>query len=200
MGIIVFGIGVGSKVALAGALLHTLNHAVTKALLFLAYGNISRSYEAAGIAGQPTGVLRTMPRTGWITSIGGLALVGAPPFSIFFSELTILWGACNTIWQPLMEAPTLATLGHISIWLNIGGLLVFVIATTSIFFGLCRHLSGLALGRAAGERRLDERWDQLAPLLLLLGAVVALGVWIAPPLTRLIGESVALIYPENTVP
>jgi len=38
MGIVVFGIGIGGPLALFGALLHALNHAMTKALMFLTFG------------------------------------------------------------------------------------------------------------------------------------------------------------------
>ena len=44
MGIIAFGLGIGGPVALAGALLHALNHALTKALMFLTFGNVRREY------------------------------------------------------------------------------------------------------------------------------------------------------------
>ena len=49
MGIIAFGFGVGGKIAVFGALLHAFNHALTKALMFLAFGNVRVQLEASGI-------------------------------------------------------------------------------------------------------------------------------------------------------
>ena len=96
MGIITFGIGIGGPIALFGALLHVLNHAITKTLMFLSFGNVMRQYEKVGIEqADITGVLRSMPVTGAIMTLGGLALVGTPPFNIFMSEFIILWGALS---------------------------------------------------------------------------------------------------------
>ena len=115
MGIITFGLGIGGSVAIFGALLHVLNHAVTKALMFMAFGNIVRSYAGAAPplapTEQPTGVLRRMPITGTLLTLGGLALVGMPPFNIFMSELIMLWGALERLWNFKSQDYNLAPFG-----------------------------------------------------------------------------------------
>ena len=139
MGIIAFGIGIGGEVALFGALFHALNHAVTKSLMFLAFGNIMRRYEKLGITQENiTDVLRRMPITGGILALGGLALVGTPLFNIFLSEFIILWGTFDRLRQPPIA-------GGLPSWVLIAAVAVFMLSTTLIFYGLVRHLARLLL-------------------------------------------------------
>lgn len=102
IGIISMGLGVGfiglgvSNVILAvigfgGAMLHTLNHAIFKALLFFGAGNVyvsahSRNMEELG------GLIKKMPKTAMIFLIGSLAIGALPPFGGFVSELMIYDG------------------------------------------------------------------------------------------------------------
>jgi hydrogenase-4 component F len=165
------GIGIGGRVALFGALLHVLNHGVTKSLMFLAYGNVQDNYPPPGKAAGRTeqglgeergGVLRAMPWTGSLLALGGLALVGTPPFSIFLSEFLILWGAFDEI----LAVPT---------WWLITSMVIFLLAVTIIFGGLVRHLSRMLLGNPPEDYR-RETPRQVVPLLALLVVVVLLGV------------------------
>ncbi|MCO1601828.1 hydrogenase 4 subunit F [Desulfosporosinus nitroreducens] len=89
MGIIAVAVGFGSKLALYGAFLHMINHALTKSSLFFIAGNVSQHYHTKRIL-RIKGLLKTMPVTGPALMIGGLAIAGAPPFSIFTSEFIIL--------------------------------------------------------------------------------------------------------------
>ncbi|MBK8050832.1 MAG: hypothetical protein IPK16_29245 [Anaerolineales bacterium] len=80
MGIIAFGLGIGGPIALFGALLHTLNHALTKALMFLSFGTVAGRFTGpTGNQRAISNVLMWMPALGLIPAIGGLALVGMPP-------------------------------------------------------------------------------------------------------------------------
>ncbi|MCA9923153.1 MAG: hypothetical protein KC421_12315, partial [Anaerolineales bacterium] len=193
MGIITFGIGIGGPIALSGALLHSLNHAVTKALMFLSYGNVYRQYRQAHAdpgtfdQTQITGVLRTMPVTGTIMILGGLALVGMPPFNIFMSEFIILWGAVTQYQNELITIPGWQLIVATAVTL-------FLLSTTLIFMGLVRHLSRLVLHKMEPEPMLQERFFQdLSPLILLMGFVLLMGVWVMPPLSQLITDSVRIV-------
>ncbi|MEW6029681.1 MAG: proton-conducting transporter membrane subunit [Chloroflexota bacterium] len=185
MGIITFGLALGGPIAIFGALLHSLNHAITKALMFLAFGNVIKQYNERGVQ-EPeiTGVLKSMPLTGGILSLGGLALVGAPPFNIFMSEFIILWGAFSKFWATSEFSP----------WVIGLAIFVFVFSTTLIFFGLVRHLGKIVLNPSP---RLEciEKFDgaKTVPLVFLATLMLALGVWVFPILANLINESIKVI-------
>jgi hydrogenase-4 component F len=89
MGIISLGIGIGGPVGIYGALLHILNHAISKPLMFFASGKIQSRFGTTNIA-NVNGVLSSMPLLGILTFIGALSLSGTPPFNIFVSEFTVL--------------------------------------------------------------------------------------------------------------
>ncbi len=96
IGIILLGIGaclvlhaerhdVWASFALAAALLHTLNHAVFKALLFLAAGAFEKTVGALELD-RLGGLLRRMPWTGGAFLVGAMAIAGLPPLNGFASE------------------------------------------------------------------------------------------------------------------
>lgn len=89
MGIIAIGLGLGGPLGLFGALLHTFNHSVAKSLLFFSAGNVRHNLGTLRMDGI-TGMGRMMPLTSAALVIGGLAIVGLPPFSLFASEFAIL--------------------------------------------------------------------------------------------------------------
>lgn len=195
MGIITFGIGIGGPVALFGALLHALNHAITKSLMFLSWGNIMRQYEQAVPQDEAlpqeeiTGVLRSMPWTGAVLTIGGLALVGTPPFNIFMSEFIILWGTFTRFWGPSAETVSLIPRPIIAT-----ALILFMLSTTLIYYGLVRHLARLVLNKGPVEQKLEEKFlRDLFPLFLLLALVVLFGFWVIPALSDLITNSVNIV-------
>lgn len=89
MGIVAVAIGVFTPLSLFGALLQMINHSFTKSMLFLASGNILEKYETKLII-KVRGVLKILPVTGVVFLLGLFAIAGAPPFSVFTSELNIL--------------------------------------------------------------------------------------------------------------
>ncbi|OGC16153.1 hypothetical protein A2282_04610 [candidate division WOR-1 bacterium RIFOXYA12_FULL_36_13] len=88
IGIILIGLGF-SGIGIYGALLHTVNHAITKSFMFLGAGNIVKKYKT-GNMNIIRGVINLLPFTGTLFILGAFALGGTPPFSIFLSEFTIL--------------------------------------------------------------------------------------------------------------
>jgi hydrogenase-4 component F len=94
MGIISLGVGIGGPLGVYGAMLHILNHALSKPLMFFASGKIQARYGSTRIE-NISGVLSSMPLLGTLTFIGALSLAGTPPFNIFISEFTILKAAVD---------------------------------------------------------------------------------------------------------
>lgn len=89
MGIIALGLSFGGAVGLFGSLFHLLNHAVTKAAMFLTGGNLALAARTKDLE-EIHGALVAAPGTGALLLLGGLALAGVPPFSMFSSEFLIL--------------------------------------------------------------------------------------------------------------
>lgn len=92
IGIITLGLGLGTPLAIAGALLHVFNHAVAKSLMFFGAANIVSVYKKHNM-NAIRGVINVMPFTGMMVLLGVFALTGFAPFSIFVSELLIVIAA-----------------------------------------------------------------------------------------------------------
>jgi hydrogenase-4 component B len=133
IGIITLGLGIGvlgtslqmplvAVIGFAGGLLHVLNHAIFKSLLFLGAGAVAvragtRDMDRLG------GLLKRMPRTGIAFFIGAAAIAGVPPLNGFVSELLIFFAGYDGIAQG--SALVVATAGAAVAALGlIGGLAV----------------------------------------------------------------------------
>jgi hydrogenase-4 component F len=92
VGIISVGLGLGAPLAMAGALLHVLNHAVVKSLMFFGAGDIVSAYKKHNM-NAIRGVIKALPFTGIMLLLGVFALTGFPPFSVFISEIMIIIAA-----------------------------------------------------------------------------------------------------------
>lgn len=179
MGILALGVGLGGLAA-TGAMLHAVNHSITKGLLFLAAGNLLAFYRTKSIH-DIQGVLKSMPVTGCLWVAGFLAITGSPPFGLFLSELTILKGALDG--------------GH---W-YISAL--YLLALGVIFVAMARLILPMAFGSptkaaaaaemAQGPTR-EPAWSVIPPL--VLGAIVlVLGVFVPAPLWDALREAAAAI-------
>ena len=86
VGIVALGLGFGGPVGTYGALLHVVNHGVTKALAFFAAGNAIARYGSRDMR-VIRGLLAVAPIGATLLMLAALSLAGVPPFSIFVSEL-----------------------------------------------------------------------------------------------------------------
>ncbi len=80
-------LGVGSA---AAGIFHLMNHAIFKALLFLAAGAVIHMAHHQKDAFKLGGLYKYMPQTALLFLVGILALAGVPPFNGFFSKDWIL--------------------------------------------------------------------------------------------------------------
>jgi hydrogenase-4 component B len=98
VGIILMGIGMSmllihrggaadilAALGLAAALLHTLNHAAFKGLLFLCAGSVQSATHLLNME-ELGGLARRMPWTTWLFLIGAVAISALPPLNGFVSE------------------------------------------------------------------------------------------------------------------
>jgi hydrogenase-4 component F len=174
MGILVLGIGLGGA-GIFGALLHTVNNALTKGLLFLAAGNIHRAFKSKRLE-DVTGAIQRLPLSGSLFLVGFLAVTGSPPFGTFVSELTILGAAMN---------------GHRFI---VAALYLFLLAV--VFIGMGATVLAVVQGTPPEDpegRSYSESWFKVAPMFASLALVVMMGTWIPGPVLALIQDAARLL-------
>ena len=80
----------------AGALLHVMNHALFKGLLFFGAGAVVHSTGTRNLE-RLGGLFKRMPWTGATFFIGAAAICGLPPFNGFAGEFLIYAGAFNAL-------------------------------------------------------------------------------------------------------
>lgn len=200
IGIVCAGIGLGllglsygisflMVLGFAGALLHILNHAVFKGLLFLGSGVIvhesgTRDVDLLG------GLLKRMPRTGVCFLVGAMAIAGLPPLNGFVSEFILYWASFQGIVSG--SSGMVAFLSMIFSLAVIGGLAVvgFVKIFTTVFLGEPRS----ALGR---ESR-DPGWCMQLPMVILSVMCLILAGLVPFYLVRLLTPIIAQIIKAPT--
>ncbi|MEO9175060.1 MAG: proton-conducting transporter membrane subunit, partial [Gaiellales bacterium] len=144
VGIVLLGLGAAlvlrsqgnaawASIALAAALLHMLNHAFFKALLFLAAGSIDHAVHGLEL-NRLGGLLRRMPWTGGAFLVAAAGIAGIAPLGGFISE-----------WLILLALLHLALGGSVAAGIS-GALALAVLAMTAALSVFCFvKVSGLVL-------------------------------------------------------
>lgn len=156
VGIVALGLGFGGPVGTYGALLHVVNHGVTKALAFFAAGKAIARYGTRDMRAIRGG-FALAPIGATLFLLAALSLAGVPPFSIFVSELLVLRGGIGQ--------------GH---WVAIG---IFLAMVVVIFAGLLHHAGAMVFGEpplAASQE--GEDWSPILGMMLLAAIMVWLGL------------------------
>lgn len=172
MGILALGTGLG-QAAVYGAMLHAVNHSLTKAMLFLTAGNILAVYQTK-TASQVRGLFSVIPLSGLLWVAGLLAITGFPPFGTFLSEFTIL--------QSTVEQG------------RYGIAAAFLMLLAFIFVGF----SAIALRMAQGRKSefvqtACERPLAVVPPMILIAAVLVLGIYVPQPLNDMLHRIAVLL-------
>jgi len=208
LGVALIGQAVGSSammlLGMCGALLHVLNHATFKALLFLGAGSVihttgTREIDLMG------GAARRLPYTALLFGIGAVAICGLPPLNGFVSELLIYLGFFRGL-QSNGGAAVVVSLAAPALAL-VGGLAVacFVKVYGIVFLGVPRSETHAA--------RHEAGWQMLLPMLLLGGLCIAIGlapglvagslqrtsVTVLPLLVRATGVSLQELVPMTMI-
>jgi hydrogenase-4 component F len=89
MGIATFAFGMGGPVAAFGGLLHMTAHSLTKSAIFFAVGHATQKTGTQNMD-EIRGLVHVSPAVGWGLMVGGIAILGIPPFGVFASEFVIL--------------------------------------------------------------------------------------------------------------
>ena len=152
---------------LAGAVLHVMNHALFKALLFLGAGAVdhacgTREIDLLG------GVARAMPRTAVLFLLGAAAISGLPPLNGFVSEWLVYLGSMRALsskaslvpWA-VLAAPVLALVGGLAA-------ACFAKVVGTVFLGS---------PRSEHVARHEAAPAMLAPMAALAGACAFIGLF-----------------------
>lgn len=92
IGFILLGLGIGTKLAILGAVFHIFNHAIFKSLLFYNSGAVEMALGTRDL--RKMGNLKdAMPVTSATSMVASLSVAGLPPFNGFFSKLIIIIAA-----------------------------------------------------------------------------------------------------------
>ena len=198
IGIIVIGIGVGvlgsaygsptlAALGFAAGLLHVINHAIFKGLLFLGAGALQHAAHTVELE-KLGGLLKRMPWTGVCFLIGSAAIVGLPPLNGFISEFLLIYAGYAGLLLPTASAAAAGLTLLVAIGL-IGGLAAacFAKAFGIVFLGAPRS--------AEAEHAHEAPWPMLAAMavLALLCIVIGFaGTLVVPTLAATVADASGL--------
>lgn len=192
IGIIAMGIGLGvlgmglnnpilASLGFAGGLLHVINHAFFKGLLFLGSGAIwretgTREIDVLG------GLIKKMPVTAFCFLIGAVAISGLPPLNGFISEFLVYFASFKSIFGD--RATVFVSLASIASLALIGSLAA---ACFSKAFGI------IFLGEPRGAHSAKAREPgilMLAPMVILAALCVLIGLS-GPYIVGIFGKAIS---------
>ena len=161
MGILALGLGVGGA-GIFAVLLHLVNNALAKGVLFLTAGNIHRTFGDKTLD-HVRGALRRLPISGGLFLLGFMAITGSPPFGPFISEFALLRATVSG--------------GHWSIAIAFTGLLGL------IFIGMADTALSVVQGVPQESKESALQHDSallvFTPCVFAVG-VLALGLYLPP--------------------
>lgn len=156
VGYITLALGVGTPLAIAGAIFHLFNHAIFKSLLFVNAAAVEKESGTREM-GELGGIAAKMPVTGWTSVVGALSTAGIPPLSGFWSKLVIVLAAWMAGYHAVAAAAVLA---------SVITLAYFLMMQRKMFFGL--------LGEKFNDLKEAGAWA-LVPAVALAALTAALG-------------------------
>lgn len=185
IGIITLGLGIGliglfnghldvAVLGFGGGILHVLNHALFKGLLFLGAGSVISATGTSSIDAQG-GLLKRMPKTGISFLVGSAAISGLPPLNGFVSEFLIYMAA-------FISLVKYGTIGAPSLWYACPAILT--IASLALIGGLAQSCFAKAFGivflgeprSSAAEKAVESSRMMWVPMIILAFACIAIGL------------------------
>jgi hydrogenase-4 component F len=169
MGIATFAFGMGGPVAAFAGLLHMTAHSLTKSAIFFAVGHAAQKTGTQSIEAI-RGLIHVSPAVGWGLMLGGMAILGIPPFGVFASEFLILTTAMRD--HPWATPILLLGLG---------------VAFAAIF----SRVQAMVFGETTAQPLPHP--PALLPVFLHLALVLLLGLYIPPYLADWYRQAAAMI-------
>ncbi|MDA8174884.1 MAG: proton-conducting transporter membrane subunit [Nitrospiraceae bacterium] len=178
MGIISTSFGAGGQFGVYAALLHVLNHAIAKPLMFFVTGRTYCRYHSVE-RGKVKGLIKALPLTAGLGFAGIFALAGAPPSGTFISEFLML--------RALADGRHWAVLA------------LFLIGGTIVFYALIRNFGSMFLGKEAELKPEPSNfkftpWKPAGIVMLSFAVIIlALGLHVPGRLDSLIRLSAGIV-------
>ncbi len=173
IGLILVAFGLGGPIGVLAGLLQLVNHSLVKSMMFFLSGNVLMKYHSRSLE-IVRGLMQAAPVTSVFLLGGAFALVGVPPFNIFLSKFMIISAGIAT--------------GHI--WLMIACLLLLMLAFVALF----RMLGIVVLGdKPENIVKGEMGFSTLAPILILMVLILALGVSMPAPLATLLDGATQVV-------
>ncbi|MCS7096206.1 MAG: NADH-quinone oxidoreductase subunit M [Candidatus Bathyarchaeota archaeon] len=162
MGYVLFGLSLFPfQEATIGTVLHLVNHAVSKGLLFLTAGAVMKRLEIRDVR-EMGGLAGQMSTTAVSSTIAALSIAGVPPFACFMSEFLIFVGAFRTV--------------KIDGFYTIPVAVMLIATVFSLAYSL-RFLSHVFFGASKHDKVADVPLLMKLSMVFLAVLVVAFGVW-----------------------
>ena len=174
MGVLALAAAVGGTLAIAAALLHVLGHGLAKATAFVSSGWILETEGTTRLEDLRL-LLRRRPGVAVPFLVAVTALLGLPPFSLFFSEVAIVVAG-------FQQGMT---------WVMAGAVLLLLGA----FAALARQVASIAFGAAGGGAGPAPDWSAPGPRFPLGIAlcVTAVAAFVAGPFADLLTDAAAVL-------
>ena len=157
VGFMVVGIGIGTSLAINGAVSHAFNDVIFKGLLFMSMGSVL--HMTGRINGSDLGGLyKTMPKTTILCIVGAASISAFPLFSGFVSKSMVMSASLEN--------------GYDWIWL------MLLFASAGVF-----HHAGIKIpyfaffGHDSGIKASDPPNNMLLAMLIAAGLCIAIGIY-----------------------
>lgn len=178
---ITMGICLMNKWALIGALLHVLNHAFMKSLLFLVSTNLRIKIGHSNISKLNHQIRKKLPWTMAAFTIAALSMVGLPPTAGFFSKLYLVMGTIKS-----------------SAWIFLGVILLSSLLNAVYYFRILEKVYMKPI-KALATNDSDEKYDEVKPSMLIPTLVLSIGIIIIGIFSYLIVSNILELIPPKGI-
>jgi multicomponent Na+:H+ antiporter subunit D len=177
IGFIYVGVGWGTPLSLAAAILFTFNHALIKSTMLMLSGYLaSRAPVKTASFGVIRGTGKYAPLAGVLFFLGGMALAGIPPMNGFVSKLALFEsGVAASQRLPIDQS--------MQYWVPLLLLGVSSIITMVYVFRALMKIWWEPFEPKSPEEKVKPYGDSLLAPGLLVALCLALGIWAQPLLT-----------------
>jgi NADH-quinone oxidoreductase subunit M len=160
-GFVLFGVGMLTKTAIAGAIIQMVSHGLMTALFFAVIGMIYERTHTRMVA-EMGGLMKVMPFVTAVMFIAGLTSLGLPGFSGFVAEMTVFMGGWERAGNFYRVATVLACMS---------------IVVTAVY--ILRAIGSTAMGPITNEKFKglgDAEWNEKLAAIILIAGIVAMGM------------------------